>query len=169
MYRVDVERDESGAWIARVPEVPGCHTYGRSLRQVKRRIREALSLWVDEADEVELDFREHLPADVRRELAAVRAARHKAGEAQTEAVRLAAAAVQDLTERRGLSVRDAADLIGVSHQRVQQLGSTRARLVTSTTSTSRARRAVSAKRSSGSKRVAAKSVRRSNRAARSAR
>ena len=27
-YRLVIERDESGAWIGRVPEVPGCHTYG---------------------------------------------------------------------------------------------------------------------------------------------
>jgi hypothetical protein len=26
------ERDKSGAWLARVREVPGCHTYGRSIR-----------------------------------------------------------------------------------------------------------------------------------------
>jgi predicted RNase H-like HicB family nuclease len=55
-YTVKIERDESGAWIARVPEVPGCHTYGRSLRQAKHRIREALSLWVDDADRAELHF-----------------------------------------------------------------------------------------------------------------
>src|SRR5207237_4953955 len=34
-YRVEVKRDEDGAWIARVPHVPGCHTYGRTLAQVR--------------------------------------------------------------------------------------------------------------------------------------
>jgi len=158
MYEVDIEREESGAWIARVPGVPGCHTWGRSLRQVKRRIREALSLWVEDADRAELDFREHLPGEMRRELAAVRAAREKAGEAQTEAVRVAAAAVQDLTKRRGLSVRDAADLIGVSHQRVQQLASMRPRVATAVANKSTAGRSVAAKKSSASGRAAAKSA-----------
>src|SRR5438105_8724101 len=37
-YRVVLERDESRAWIATVPELPGCHTYGRSLVEAKRRI-----------------------------------------------------------------------------------------------------------------------------------
>jgi predicted RNase H-like HicB family nuclease len=165
MYRVDVERDESGAWIARVPDVPGCHTYGRSLRQVRRRIREALSLWVDDASQAQLDFREHLPADVRRKLTAVHAARQKAGEAQAEAMRVAAAAVQDLTEKRGLSVRDAADLMGVSHQRVQQLASKLAIQGTRTAGERIAGPAGGTKRSSGSGRVAAKSVGRSSRAA----
>jgi predicted RNase H-like HicB family nuclease len=27
--------------------IPGCHTYGRTLRQAEARIREALALWFD--------------------------------------------------------------------------------------------------------------------------
>ncbi len=53
-YRVVIERDETGAWIARVPGLRGCHTYGRTLNEVRRRIREALSLWVDDAETAEL-------------------------------------------------------------------------------------------------------------------
>src|SRR5215204_7701437 len=64
-YRVVFERDGSGAWIARVPRVRGCHTYGRTLQQARRRIREALSLWVEDADSVELVEDVRLPASVR--------------------------------------------------------------------------------------------------------
>jgi len=120
-YRVVVERDESGAWIARVPSVRGCHSHGRTLEQVRSRIREALSLWIDDAEEAELRFDVRLPAATRDGIRRARQARARSGKAQREAsaaVRQAAAA---LTSRLGLSRRDAAELLGVSHQRVQQL------------------------------------------------
>src|SRR5436309_356773 len=63
-YRVIFERDESGAWIARVPSVRGCHTHGRTLEQARRRLREALGLWVDDADTAELVEDIRLPARV---------------------------------------------------------------------------------------------------------
>jgi predicted RNase H-like HicB family nuclease len=56
MYTVKIERDETGAWIARVPEVPGGHTHGRTLREAERRIREALSLRVEGADRADLEI-----------------------------------------------------------------------------------------------------------------
>ncbi len=46
-YRVVYELDESGQWIATVPRVKGCHTYGRSLSEARARIREALGLFVE--------------------------------------------------------------------------------------------------------------------------
>jgi len=44
-FRVVLERDESGAWIARIPAVPGCHSHGRSLIEARRRVREAVAPW----------------------------------------------------------------------------------------------------------------------------
>lgn len=120
-YIVKVERDESGAWIARVPQVPGCHTYGRSLRQVKGRIREALSLWVDDADQAELEFDIRLPSEIRQRVAAARRSREAAHEAQRAARETAALSALALVRTHRLSVRDAAELLGISHQRVQQL------------------------------------------------
>ncbi len=71
-YRVVLERDESGAWIATVPAVGGCHSYGRSLVEAKRRVREALALWVDDADTAELTDDVRISRDVA---AAVRRSR----------------------------------------------------------------------------------------------
>ena len=65
-YRVVYELDESGHWIAAVPSVKGCHTYGRSIRQARDRIREALALFVRDAARVRLVDDVRLPADVRR-------------------------------------------------------------------------------------------------------
>src|SRR5439155_16198458 len=48
-YRVAYERDESGWWAASVRGVRGCHTQGRTVDEARRRIVEALELFVDNA------------------------------------------------------------------------------------------------------------------------
>ena len=124
-YDVAVQRDPSGAWLARVPSVPGCHTYGRSLEEVRSRIREALSLWVNDAEEADLRLDVRLPADTRSGLARARRARERSTHAQHEASVAVRQVAADLTDRLGLSRRDAAEILGISHQRVQQLLSSR--------------------------------------------
>lgn len=121
MYTVRIARDETGAWIASVPSVPGCHTYGRSLRSAKRRIREALSLWVSDAHDADLRFRFELPASIRREIDQLTKARQRADDAARQAAVVSRRAVRRLLRGWGLSTRDAAELVGLSHQRVQQL------------------------------------------------
>jgi predicted RNase H-like HicB family nuclease len=120
-YNVTVERDEAGAWIARVPEVQGCHTYGRTLDQVRRRIREALSLWVDDADRAELVEQIRLPGDARHAIRRSASARARAERDRQEAQRATSDAAELLVRRLGLGVRDAGELLGISYQRVQQL------------------------------------------------
>jgi predicted RNase H-like HicB family nuclease len=120
-YRVDITRDESGTWLVRVPAVPGCHTYGRTLEQARRRIREALELWVPGAEEADLEYRVLLPADIRAELQRARSARKRSARAQRDAHDATVNAARDLTQRLGLSLRDTSELLELSHQRVQQL------------------------------------------------
>src|SRR6476619_4645318 len=48
-YHVAYERDASGWWVASVRELRGCHTQGRTVDEARRRIREALDLFVDDA------------------------------------------------------------------------------------------------------------------------
>lgn len=62
-HRVVLELDESGHWIAAVPAVRGCHTYGHSLSEARSRIREALSLFVPDAATAKLVDSAHLPRD----------------------------------------------------------------------------------------------------------
>ena len=47
-YKVIYDRDETGWWVATIPSVPGCLTQGKTLEQARRRIREALSLYVED-------------------------------------------------------------------------------------------------------------------------
>ncbi len=120
-YRVVFARDESGAWIARVPDVPGCHTHGRTLEQARRRIREALSLWVDDAEHARLDEQIRLPANVRAAVRRSRTARQQAERQRARAQEETAETARTLVEQLNLGLRDAAELLGLSHQRVQQL------------------------------------------------
>jgi predicted RNase H-like HicB family nuclease len=120
-YTAIFERDESSAWIVRIKEVRGCHTYGRSLQQARRRIREALSLWIDDADRVEIDEEIRLPSRTRAVLERAKRARERAERQQDVAQIETARTIHTLLDEFGLSLRDTGDLLGISHQRVQQL------------------------------------------------
>lgn len=120
-YRVIYERDEDGWWVASVPRVRGCHTQGRSIAQARERIREALSLFVSNATRARFEEEILLPAAVRRSLEQQRRLRQTADSEQRHAQQALRSTAHRLVAKLGLSVRDAGELLGVSHQRVQQL------------------------------------------------
>lgn len=124
-YRVVIERDEAGAWIAHVRGVRGCHTYGQTLDQVRLRIREALGLWVEDAETSELSEEIRLPGEARQAIRRSSAARMRAERGRDDAQKATIAAANVLVDRLGLGVRDAGELLGLSYQRVQQLVSGR--------------------------------------------
>jgi predicted RNase H-like HicB family nuclease len=120
-YRVVLERDESGVWIARVPGIRGCHTYGRTLQEARRRLREALGLWVEDAEQAELTEEIRLPGMARDAIRRSRQARAEAEDRRVEAQAATREAARALVRDLQLGVRDAGELLGLSHQRVQQL------------------------------------------------
>ena len=119
-YGVIYERDESGAWNARVPEVPGAHTYGRSLQQARRRIREALDLWVDDAADARFDEEIRVPREAQAAVRRAKSTRAKVARDQREAAEAARLAARCLA-KLGLSIRDAGEVLEISHQRAQQI------------------------------------------------
>ena len=125
-YTVSYERDERGWWVASVLELRGCRTQGRTIAQARSRIREALGLFVDNSERAALVERVKLAADARRALARLEAARQRAAKEQQHAQASTRDAVRVLTGKLRLSVRDAGELLGLSHQRVQQLARRRA-------------------------------------------
>jgi predicted RNase H-like HicB family nuclease len=120
-YRVEYERDESGHWIATVRGVAGCRTYGRTIEEARRRVREALATAVDDADTAALADCVKLPKPIERDLARARRLRRAADEQQVAASFAARKAVRALVSELGLSVRDVGTLLGVSGQRVHEL------------------------------------------------
>lgn len=120
-YTVIYERDPGGAWVARIRGLPRCHTHGRTLEQARVRIREALSLWDDDAGTVALRDEIRLPARARYAVERARIQRERAERQRLRAQESLRSAAADLATGVGLSLRDAAELLGLSHQRVQQL------------------------------------------------
>ena len=121
-YHVTYERDESGWWVAAVRGVRGCHTQGRTVDEARRRIREALELFVDDARRAPIVDDVKLPSAASRAIRAYAMLRKKADEEDRRAARAARRAVRVLrTGRLKMSARDAARLLGLSHQRVHQL------------------------------------------------
>ena len=117
VYERDPER--SDAWLVSIKGIPGCHTYGRTLRQAETRIREALALWLHREPEG-LEITPQWPAAVATLATEVSQARHAAAKSAQTAGAATAKAARTL-DRMGLSRRDTADVLGISHQRVQQL------------------------------------------------
>lgn len=121
-YRVRFERDESGWWTASVPAVKGCHTQGRTLGEARRRIREALGLFVEDADTAEFVDEVRMPAAALLAVRKYRTLRAEAERVQNETRARAEHAVRLLSgPKLKLSRRDTAEVLGVSPQRIQQL------------------------------------------------
>ena len=121
-YHVTYERDESGWWVAAVRGVPGCHTQGRTVDEARRRIQEALDLFVDDARKASVVDEVKLPSSATKAIRAYASLRRKADVEDRRAARAARRAVRVLrTGKLKMSARDAARLLGLSHQRVHQL------------------------------------------------
>src|SRR2546425_5949028 len=97
-YHVTYERDESGWWVASVREVRGCHTQGRTVDEARRRIREALGLFVPNAKRAVLRDRVKLPA---KAINAVKRDTSQRKRADVEERRAALAAMQAVRTLRG--------------------------------------------------------------------
>ena len=48
-FKVVVERDEDGFFVASVPALPGCHTQAKTLSELTVRVRDAIKLCLAEA------------------------------------------------------------------------------------------------------------------------
>lgn len=48
-FKVILEQDEDGLFIASAPALPGCHTQGETYEKVLKNIKEAIELCLDEA------------------------------------------------------------------------------------------------------------------------
>ncbi len=121
-YHIVYERDEAGWWVASVREVRGCHTQGRTVDEARRRIVDAMDLFIDNARSAKIVDDVKLPAVAAKAIRAYATLRKRAAQ---EDRRVAVAARRAVRVLRGgrlkMSARDAARLLGLSHQRVHQL------------------------------------------------
>lgn len=52
-FTVLIEQDEDGIYVAKVPDIPGCYTQGKTVEQAMERIKEAMQVCL-EADTEEI-------------------------------------------------------------------------------------------------------------------
>ncbi len=120
-YTARLEREKDGRWTVELEEEPRVHTWGKTVEQALARMREASALWFGTGeDEIELVPRPVLPKTTSKTVEQARQARKQARNADRLAVEQTRKAAAALTGR-GISMRDAAVILGISHQRVHQL------------------------------------------------
>jgi predicted RNase H-like HicB family nuclease len=121
-YTAVFERDKEGFWLVELVEEPRVHTYGRTLAKARDHIRDATALWFEVAPDAFVLIEDiRLPKPVKVTVDRARKERAKAQAVQEAAAGATRKAARALVEEGQLSVRDAADVLGLSHQRVQQL------------------------------------------------
>jgi ElaB/YqjD/DUF883 family membrane-anchored ribosome-binding protein len=123
-YHVVVTREDD-AWLADVTDLPGAHTYARSLPGLDRSVREVVVLMADlpdkAIDSVQLayDYRTG-SAKVDKESDALRRRRADLADQTRDVVERTERLVRELISQ-GWSIRDVGALVGLSPQRVAQL------------------------------------------------
>lgn len=119
-YRAVFARERDGRWNVEIPAVKGCYTHGRTIAQARERIREALGLFIRNAESVTIVDEIRLPAAVRRHVARLEDMRARAELTQRQLKEAQRAAAIQLRSS-GLSFRDSGEILGCTRQRVEQL------------------------------------------------
>jgi DNA-directed RNA polymerase specialized sigma24 family protein len=123
-FQVIYTPDDDGVrWNARVKgkvNGTGCGTWGRSLREARANIRDAIAtaLEDDSAGDAAV-LHEEFALPIAKRLAGLRARREKVEASVRELADESAEVAREL-QKQGYSMRDIAELVGTSHQRVQQ-------------------------------------------------
>jgi len=120
-YTAVYSREPDGAWLVYIRgHRHEIHSFARSLRRARENIRDALSLWYDDADAATIVDRVELDRDLKQELATIAevARRHTAVSEELRAKRRRA--IRSL-QRSGMGTRDIAELLELSQQRVSQI------------------------------------------------
>ena len=123
-YRVTFEL-ENDSWLAQVDEFPQVHTFGKTLGKAREYVVDALALWLNvpvDSLKGQVEFAPvDLPTATRNLIDNAIAVRELAESAAHTAPQIMSEAAFALVRETHLSMRDAGEILGVSHQRIQQL------------------------------------------------
>ena len=120
-YKAVYSREPDGAWIVYIRgHRHEIHTFARSLRTARENIRDALSLWYDDADSATIVDRVELEPALEEELAATEELARLHSDVSRKLAAKRRRAVRVL-QKKGLGTRDIAELLELSQQRVSQI------------------------------------------------
>ena len=120
-YTAVYSREPDGAWIVYIRgHRHEIHTFARSLRTARENIREALSLWYDDADSATIVDRIELDPALEEELAETKELARLHSHVSRKLAAKRRRAVRIL-QKKGLGTRDIAELLELSQQRVSQI------------------------------------------------
>ena len=120
-YKAVYSREPDGAWIVYIRgHRHEIHTFARSLRTARENIRDALSLWYDDADSATIVDRVELEPALEEELAEAEELARLHSDVSRKLAAKRRRAVRVL-QKKGLGTRDIAELLGLSQQRVSQI------------------------------------------------
>lgn len=120
-YKAVYSREPDGAWIVYIRgHRHEIHTFARSLRTARENIRDALSLWYDDADSATIVDRVELEPALEDELAATEELARLHSDVSRKLAAKRRRAVRVL-QKKGLGTRDIAELLELSQQRVSQI------------------------------------------------
>jgi len=118
-YRATASR-EDGWWVVHIPALDRV-TQSRRLEGVEATARDLIALWLDvPADSFDVKVEVELGSELAARVERVKSLRAEVDRVQAEASEAMRVLARSLAER-GLSMRDAGRVLGVSFQRVQQL------------------------------------------------
>jgi predicted RNase H-like HicB family nuclease len=120
IYSVSVWREPEGTWSASADDIDGAFTDGDSLSEIDRNIRESIAVTLDLPRGAEATMTVELHVRVSDDADELVSTAVRAREAAARSPELTAAAVRSLRDK-GLSTRDIARLLGITHGRVGQL------------------------------------------------
>jgi predicted RNase H-like HicB family nuclease len=122
-YHAHLVLDPSGNWLAEVVEIPQVRTFGRTVGKAKEQLCHALAFWLHtHVLDIRVEFLPpRLPDTVQQTVDLVTSAREVAEAVARELSDLTAAAAVALVDDAHLSVREAAEVLNISHQRVHQI------------------------------------------------
>ncbi len=58
-FRVIIEQDEDGFFVASVPALPGCYTQAKTMPELKKRVKEAIQLCL-EMSKTDIQYRQRM-------------------------------------------------------------------------------------------------------------
>ena len=121
-FRVTRDEEDPRVWLAEWAEDDRVHTFARSLAELEDLARDALALWLHtDADAVLIELDVALPDSVSHELTRFRRQRDELEAQQASVLDRQRSLAVRLVEDHGMTYRDAARVLGISHQRVAQL------------------------------------------------